>query len=210
MPRKPGPQLSREDVIAAAARVLQREGYDALTMRNVAAELGVKAPALYWHVRSKEDLSLLLFDHLIADLDYGEPTGDWRADLRRMAGALRRRLVETRDITRLFPDDYGSGPRALRPMEISLGVLRQAGLSGPEALHAYGAALSFIVGWARFEATRRAQPPERATATLAAPPPNLAWALAEGSVDPETGFDFGLDLLIAGLERRLDGGRGAS
>lgn len=204
MPRKPGPQLSRDDVVAAAARVLQRDGYDGLTMRSVAAELEVKAPALYWHVRSKEDLSLLLFDHLIADLDYGAPGGNWRADLRRMAHALRRRLVETRDITRLFPDDYGSGPRALRPLEVSLGVLRQAGLSGPEALHAYGVALSFIVGWARFEVVRRAQPPQRANALPATPPPNLAWALAGGPVDPEAGFDFGLDVLITGLERRLE------
>lgn len=204
MPRKPGPQLSRDDVIAAAARVLQRDGYDGLTMRGVAAELQVKAPALYWHVRSKGDLSLLLFDHLIADLDYGAPSGDWRADLRRAAHALRRRLVETRDITRLFPDDYGSGPRALRPLEMSLGVLRQAGLTGTEALQAYGVALSFIVGWARFEVVRRAQPAGRAGALPAAPPPNLAWALAGGPVDPEAGFDFGVDLLIAGLERRLE------
>src|SRR5687767_6586362 len=102
MPRKPGPQLTRDEIVQAAARVLQREGYDRLTMRAVAAELSVQAPALYWHVKSKEDLSLLLFDHLIDDLDYGEPTGDWRADARRMTEALRRRLVETRDITRLF------------------------------------------------------------------------------------------------------------
>ena len=171
-------------------------------MRAVAAELNVKAPALYWHVRSKEDLSLLLFDHLISDLDYGAPSGDWRADMRRMAQALRARLVDTRDITRLFPDDYSSGPRAARPLEMSLGLLRQAGLPGPDALMAYGVALSFIVGWARFEATRRAQ--AKPAEALPAPSPNLAWALAGGLSDPEAGFEFGLDLLIAGLERRLE------
>lgn len=201
MPRKPGPQLSRDDVVQAAARVLQRDGYDRLTMRAVAAELNVKAPALYWHVRSKEDLSLLLFDHLVSDLDYGAASGDWRSDLRRMAQALRTRLVETRDITRLFPDDYSSGPRAARPLEMSLDLLRHAGLPGPEALMAYGVALSFIVGWARFEATRRAQTTPADTPPT--PMPNLAWALADGPVDPEAGFEFGLDLLIAGLERRL-------
>lgn len=201
MPRKPGPQLTREDVIEAAARLLDRDGYDRLTMRSLAAELGVQAPALYWHVKSKEDLGLLLFDHLIDNLDYGEPTGDWRGDLRRMAHALRRRLVETRDITRLFPEDYSSGPRAIRPLELGLGVMRRAGLPASEALHAYGVALSFIVGWARFEVTRRAN-----QASTAAPPadlfPNIAWALA-GQADPNGGFDYGLDLLVAGLERRL-------
>jgi TetR/AcrR family tetracycline transcriptional repressor len=205
MPRKPGPQLSRQDVVQAAARLLEREGYDRLTMRGVAAELGVQAPALYWHVKSKEGLSLLLFDHLISDLDYGEPTGDWRADLRRMAGVLRRRLVDARDITRLFPDDYSSGPRAARPLELSLGIMRQAGLSPSEAIHAYGTALSFVVGWARFEVTRRAN---EARGARPAPPsptlqPNLAWALQHGPPDIDAGFAFGVDLLISGLEQRL-------
>lgn len=201
MPRKLGPQLTREDIVQAAARLLDRDGYDRLTMRSVAAELGVQAPALYWHVKNKEDLGLLLFDHLIDNLDYGAPSGDWRGDLRRMAHALRRRLVETRDITRLFPEDYSSGPRAIRPLELGLGVMRRAGVPADEALHAYGVALSFIVGWARFEVTRRANP-----AGAAAPPadlfPNIAWALA-GQQKPENGFDYGLDLLVAGLERRL-------
>ena len=203
MPRKPGPQLTRDEIVQAAAQVLNRDGYDQLTMRGVAAELGVQAPALYWHVKSKEDLSLLLFDHLISDLDYGEPTGDWRADVRRMMQALRRRLVETRDITRLFPEDYSSGPRAIRPLELGLGVMRRAGLPAHEALHAYSVALSFVVGWSRFEVTRSAN-----AAQAASPPadlfPNIAWALAAADkADPDDGFDFGVDLLIGGLERRL-------
>lgn len=205
MPRKPGPQLSRDDVVQAAARLLEREGFERLTMRGVAAELGVQAPALYWHVKSKEGLSLLLFDHLISDLDYGAPTGDWQADLKRMAGVLRRRLVETRDITRLFPDDYSSGPRAARPLELSLGIMRAAGMAPGDAINAYGTALSFVVGWARFEVTRRAN--EAARGQAAAPSlelqPNLAWALQGGPPDIEAGFEFGVDLLIAGLERRL-------
>jgi len=204
MSRKPGPQLSRDDVVQAAARLLAREGYDGLTMRGVAAELNVQAPALYWHVKGKEDLALLLFDHLISDLDYGQPTGDWRVDIRRMMDALRRRLVETRDITRLFPDDYSAGPRAVRPLEISLGILRRAGLGGAEALHAYGVALSFVVGWARFEVTRRRNV-ETVAPAPADLPSNLAWALADGPPDVEAGFDFGVDLLLDGLALRLPG-----
>lgn len=210
MPRKPGPQLSREEVVQAAAKVLQREGYDRLTMRAVAGELGVQAPALYWHVKSKADLSLLLFDHLIDGLDYGAPTGDWQADVRRMSEALRKRLVETRDITRLFPDDYGSGPRAIRPLELALGLMRQAGLGPVEAVYAYGAALAYVVGWARFEVTRRENDARWTTEGIPLPPtdipPNIAWAITGGAAAPDVdaGFRFGLDLMINGLERRLD------
>jgi TetR/AcrR family tetracycline transcriptional repressor len=212
MPRKPGPQITRAEVVQAAAAVLARDGYDHLTMRAVAAEIGVRAPSLYWHVKSKEDLSLLLFDHLIDNLDYGAVTGDWRADLRRMAARLRDRLVGTRDITRLFPEDYASGPRAIRPLEMGLGLFRQAGLPAVEALDAYAAALSFIVGWARFEVTRRAN--AEIVQTAPAPDlgalPNLAWVVAASGLQPDydRGFEYGVGLLIAGLEQRLSATRG--
>ena len=203
MPRKPGPQLTLEEIIEAAAGVLERDGYDRLTMRALAAALNVQAPALYWHVKDKRELSLLLFDRLIADLDYGRETGEWREDIRRMMTALRRRLVETRDITRLFPDDYSQGPRAIRPMEQAMGILRRAGFDPADALQAYGVALSFVVGWARFEVTRRGSAP---SAERFSPPPeifpNLAWAMGGGMPDLEAGFDFGIGLLLDGLERR--------
>ena len=207
MPRKSGVQISLDEVVLAAARVLARDGYDRLTMRAVAAEIGVKAASLYWHVESKEALSLLLFDHLIDNLEFGAPTGDWRADWRGMAERLRAQLVSIRDITRLFPDNYAAGPRAVRSLERGLGLLRDAGLPAAEAMHAYGAALSFVVGWSRFEVTRRAS----ASAGDADPPaniealPNLTWALAGGGVNPggDERFRYGVELLIAGLERRL-------
>jgi TetR/AcrR family tetracycline transcriptional repressor len=204
MPRRPGPQLTLDEVVRAAARVLARDGYNALTMRALAGELGVRAPSLYWHVKSKEELSLLLFDHLIDNLDYGAPTGDWRADLRTMAHRLRERLVGVRDITRLFPEDYSAGPRAIRSLELGLGLLRQAGLPPGEALSAYGAALAFIVGWCRFEVTRRANPSPPAAPPDLAGLPNLAWSLsASPEADPDAGFNYGLDLLLTGLEHRL-------
>lgn len=207
MARKPGPQITRAEVVEAAAAVLARDGYDGLTMRAVAAEIGVRAASLYWHVKGKEDLSLLLFDHLIDNLDYGPLTDDWRTDLRSMAERLRNRLVGTRDITRLFPESYASGPRAIRSLERGLGLLRQAGLPASEALHAYGVALAFIVGWSRFEVTRRANAAlvQTAPALDLGGLPNVAWALAGSGLEPdyEGGFEYGVELLIEGLERRL-------
>ena len=210
MPRKLGPQITLEDIVSAAAAVLARDGYEGLTMRAVAAQIGVRAPSLYWHVKGKEDLSRLLFDQLIDNLDYGPLTGDWRADLRSMAERLRAQLVGTRDITRVFPENYASGPHAIRSLERGLGLLRQAGVPAAEAMQAYAAALSFIVGWAQFEVTQRAnegQKPPGDSPDFSALP-NLAWALTSG--DSQSGYDhgfrYGVDLLIAGLEQRLTTG----
>ena len=210
MSRKPGPQITLEEIVSAAAAVLARDGYEGLTMRAVAAQIGVRAPSLYWHVKGKEDLSRLLFDHLIDNLDYGPLSGDWRLDLRSMAERLRAQLVGTRDITRVFPENYASGPHAIRSLERGLGLLRQAGLPALEAMQAYAVALSFIVGWARFEVTQRAS--EGQTPTGESPDfsalPNLAWALTSGESQSgyDNGFKYGVDLLIAGLEQRLPAG----
>ena len=202
-----GMKLDRSLIIDAAFAVLNAEGLDGLSLRLVAGRLGVQAPALYWHVKNKDELSLRLFDHLIGGIDYDPPSGDWRMDMRGMAERLRGRLVGVRDITRLFPENYADGPRAVRSMEMALGALREAGLPAAEALHAYGAALSFIVGWSRFEVTRRANArlPRSSGATPLAKLTNLAWAMAgsAGDDDYDEGFRYGVELLIAGLERRL-------
>lgn len=132
----------------------------------------------------------------------------WRADYRRMAERLRDRLVNTRDITRLFPENYASGPRATRSLELGLGLLRQAGVPAEEAMHAYGVGLSFVVGWSRFEVTRKANAglAQAANAPSPAALPNLSWAFAGGRgrpFDDDEGFRYGVDLLIAGLEQRI-------
>src|ERR1700733_4037097 len=79
-PTQPG--LSRQRLLAAALRVLEREGIDGLSMRKGAAELGGKGASLYWHVRSKEQLLDLLTDELMADAEPPPRQGDWREQLR--------------------------------------------------------------------------------------------------------------------------------
>ena len=84
------PQLSPDLVVDAAAKVLERDGFDGLTMRAVAAELKVQAPALYWHFPNKDALQVALYDHLMADLVFVLDGRDWREDISRMAQQLRR------------------------------------------------------------------------------------------------------------------------
>ena len=57
--------LTAEAVVEAAARVLARDGYDGLTMRAIADEIGVQAPALYWYFADKRALELALYAHLM-------------------------------------------------------------------------------------------------------------------------------------------------
>jgi hypothetical protein len=52
--------LSRDDIVDAAFRVLDRHGLDGLSMRRVAEELDVGAASLYWHVANKNQLINIL------------------------------------------------------------------------------------------------------------------------------------------------------
>ncbi len=81
-PRRPG--LDRRAISDAGFALIETGGLDALTMRDVAARLGVQAPALYWHVAGKADLIALMADRIYADArtghvstKSGSPSAKW-------------------------------------------------------------------------------------------------------------------------------------
>ena len=59
--------ISRDAIVAAAIRLLDREGLAALSMRRLGDELGAGAASLYWHVGSKDGLLDLVFDEIIGE-----------------------------------------------------------------------------------------------------------------------------------------------
>lgn len=213
MPRTQRATLTVTEVLDAAARVLQREGYAGLTMRAVAAELGVQAPAIYWHVKDKQALELALFDHLQAALVFEAEGDDWREDLRLMGETLRAFMLAHRDVVRLLPHGFFYTPRAMRRLDQVLGVLMAAGMAPRDAASAFTTGFDYVAGWARGEAEMRARGPDArpgldaaAKAAIASGDlPNVARAfeafLDPGSLDEQ--FRFGLNALIAGFERLI-------
>jgi TetR/AcrR family tetracycline transcriptional repressor len=212
------PLLSQTAIVAAAMRLIEREGLDALTIRNVASELGVKSASLYWHFPSKEALVDRLADEVLEGLAPTPPRDDWRDDLRVGALALFRHLRARRDSARLRAGRLVTGPNTLRWMEAGLVVFRRAGLSDTDAAYASHAVHVFTLGSVIFAASPLSADHTRggsAAAALAAARgafqaleptryPNiveLAAPLTEG--DAETRFLYGLDCLIAGMERRV-------
>ncbi len=208
------PGLTRDAVLEAAARVLERDGLAGLTMRGVAAELGVQAPALYWHVASKAALRIALYDHLMVGMVFKPEGEDWREDVRRMAHDLRRWLLSRRDLARLIPDGFFFAPQAMAQMDTVLGVLMGAGLTPRDAFYAFATSFSFVVRWCLGEVALRdddARPGLDAEARdlllTGEAYPNVAKAVGAfvvaGSFEEQ--FAFGIDSLIAGFERLIPG-----
>ncbi|MFD8825274.1 TetR/AcrR family transcriptional regulator [Streptomyces sp. NPDC059605] len=121
--RGPKPAFSRADIAAAAVRIADAEGFDAVSMRKVAAELGCGTMSLYNYVPRKEDLHELMLDAVSADYEFPEPSGDWRADLTALARQARAMMHRHTWVPRLMSPVYGFSPNALRYLEYALSCL---------------------------------------------------------------------------------------
>lgn len=143
-------QTSTEAIVAAGRRLLEERGADALTMRDVADAVGVRAPSLYKRVRDRSDLVRLILedvaDELAAALDAAAASGDPAADLRAMTAAYRR-FARANPVTYALmyaPQTVpGETERSVRSSATLLRVVEE--LAGPR--HALPAA-RMIVAWA--------------------------------------------------------------
>ena len=205
--------LTRERVIDAALRVMDAEGLEAVTMRRVAREVGVEAMSLYHHVEDKEDLLDGICECVMSGFDFPEPSDDWAENCRRGARAWRRLLQEHPDVMRLLTEKRGpvQSVDSMRPMEYALTVLRSSGLSDRDTVQAFHAFGGYIQGFVMMELGSIAGGSDeehmKAHAELAASlPGDFETMQAVGpyflECDADEQFEFGLDLLIRGLEAK--------
>ncbi|WP_350347689.1 TetR/AcrR family transcriptional regulator C-terminal domain-containing protein [Agromyces sp. G08B096] len=215
--------LSRERVLATAMRLADRDGIDALTMRALADELGVEAMSIYYHLPNKQAILDGLVESVFTEIEaeaggFAVPPGTdastWGRALRDRILAARRVLLRHAWAPNLMNARGTPGPTATRHVDGIVGIMRAGGLSHDlihHGLHAFG---SRIHGYVQ-ELSDDRDAPAPAPAELeqlAALAPNLAGMLAEvahddpgstlGWCDDQTEFEFGLDLLLDGLERR--------
>jgi AcrR family transcriptional regulator len=209
--------LSRDRVLRAAMELADEGGLEGLSMRRLAQQLGVEAMSLYHHVRNKDDLLGGMLDIVYSEIDPPSGEGDWRSAMRRSAISFHRLLLRHRWACSLFMAPMGPSPARLAYMDAVLGRLRGAGFSAQMTHHAYHALDSHIVGFTLwllpFLAVAKEQPDyaERFLEELSLEElPHLTEHI-HVHMEPERPgdvgeFEFGLDLILDGLERLRDGG----
>jgi AcrR family transcriptional regulator len=221
-------QLTRDRLLAEAVALADAEGISALTMRRLAAAVGVEAMSLYHHLPGKDGLLDGLVEHVVNEateaigaLDGSDPPTDWRE-------TLRRRFLAARQVMRRHPWAPGLiGTRTTIPAsvyahyEALLATLVGAGFSyhlAHRALHSLGSMpLGFVQELFSPAATGGSTDVELSEAELAqmaeALPHLTAMVAAEvhdndgdmlGWCDSQTEFEFTLDLLLDGLARQLE------
>jgi AcrR family transcriptional regulator len=205
--------LTRERVLAAALLLADKQGIEALTMRNLGQKLGVEAMSLYNHVANKEDLIDGLVDIVFSEIVVPCDRAGWKSAMRRRALSALDALTRHRWAAGLMESRTNPGPANLRHHESVLDCLRRAGFSVEMAAHAYSALDSYTYG---FAVNQQSLPFD--TGEQAAQVAGSILAQLEGGGFPRLAeiardyvmrpgysyareFEYGLDLLLDSLER---------
>jgi AcrR family transcriptional regulator len=216
---KPRPErrlpLSRERVLRAAIKLADEGGIEALSMRKLARELGVEAMSLYNHVANKDEILDGIIDLVASEIDLPADGTDWKT-------ALRHSAISTRDVFLRHPwasslwMSRAGGSARLRRGDWMLSTLREAGLSKDLTYHAFHIVESHILGFTAQQLNFPYKDEELAGMAEtflqqlpAGEYPDFVEHVMqhlEPSHGDEGGFEFGLDLILDGLERLRDTG----
>ena len=206
--------LTRDRILRAALDLADREGFEACTMRKVGAQLGVEAMSLYRHVSNKEDLLSGLVDLVFGEVELDEPGAtEWRRALRDRAHSQRAAMRRHPWAIGLMEGRMQPGPASLRVHDATLGILREAGFSFRAAVHANSVLDAYVYGFGLQERDLPAQADGATAAVMREQArrvpemrdhPYLVEAMDEfgdAGYDYDAEFDFGLGLILDGIER---------
>ncbi len=217
-PRLP---LSRERVLRAAIKVADSSGIESLTMRRLAEELGAEAMSLYYYVASKEDLLDGIGDAVVAEINEVVGTIDatsagatWKTAVRQRILSAREVLLRHRWAPRVLETRTSTSLAVLLYYDGLLRLMRDGGFSYDLIHHALHALGSRALGFTQelFDPSGGTSDEETAAAleSMASQIPHLVAMFVQvahddpdstlGWCDDQTEFEFGLDLILDGLD----------
>jgi len=143
--------LDRETVVRAALRLLDKVGLEGLTLRKLAGKLGVQAPALYWHFKSKQDLldemATTVFANAIREFGMPAESITWSAWAIEFGQRLRQMLLRYRDGAKMYSGRYQTDNSVFAPMEMALQKFVAAGFSMKDAASGLLTIYCYVVGF---------------------------------------------------------------
>lgn len=208
--------LSRDRILAAAVKVADIEGLDAITMRRLGQELGVEAMSLYKHIENKDAILDGMVDLVLTNVYQPEPGGRWQTELRAYAGSARTAFGAHPWAIGLMNAREKPSQEYLARLDRCIGVLREGGFSLEAAAHALSFLDSYIYGSAVQEASLPFDSPEglaEVTENILEQMPidelpylaemGAAFVLDTG-YDQAAEFEFGLELVLDTLDGLAD------
>lgn len=216
-PRVP---LSRERVLRAAVDLADRSGIEAISMRKIGLALGVEAMSLYNHVANKEDILDGMVDVVVSEIDPPARGSDWRTAMRNRVLSAREALLRHPWASAVIVSRVNMTPTMLRYMDSVAGILRNGGFSVDLTHHTIHVMGSRVLGFVQElydDSEGLADSPDMAAIMLqqmADEYPHITELAMEITHDDDSivgkgcddqfEFEFGLDLILDGLERLRD------
>ncbi len=216
MPTQPESRvpLTRERVLRAAVVMADEQGLASLTMRALGGALGVQAMSLYNHVANKDEILDGIVDLVVSEIEVPSESDEWKV-------AMRKRAISAHEVLLVHPWACGLlmarmniGPAMLRYVDATISCLHRAGFSLPVVDHAWNALDSYIYGFTLQKLNFPLQGDQYSAMAASFLPMLVAskqypglLALTEqvaaGAHDGLHDLDFGLELILAGLDRLL-------
>ena len=212
-------RLSREKVLNGAVAVADRGGIAGLTIRSLAAELGVKPMSVYHHVANKDEILDGIVDLVFGEIELPTIGGEWHEEMRRRAASAREAMRRHPWAIGLVETRTSPGPATLKHHNAVIGTLREAGFSIEMTAHAFALIDAYVYGFALSEATLPINGPETVTEVAeqmmefftAEDYPHLLEFSVEHVMKPgyDYGkeFEFGLGVVLDGLAKALSDGK---
>jgi AcrR family transcriptional regulator len=208
-------RLSRERVLRAAVELADRDGLDAVSMRGLANHLGVVPMALYKHVRDKDELLEGMVDAVLAEVPPTDARLGWRAAVRARILAARAVMLRHPWARRVMETRAAPTPAVLGYMDATIALFLDGGLSVDLTHHVMHALGSRIFGFTQelYEESATPDPEVVAAAAeqmaaffphvvaVATSRPHDADSVVGPGCDDQFEFEFGVDVLLAGVER---------
>jgi AcrR family transcriptional regulator len=204
--------LSRELIADAATELVDREGIEALSMRRLAAELGIGTMTIYGYFRDKEELLSFGIDRVARRYELSTGEGEWRPRLRELIKTMYRSVLEHPSTVQIRSKRPILNPGAIRAAEAGMTILTEAGLELDEAASVWRLLFTYLFGYAAFSseepslelrrewAEQMGELPEEEYPLISKAAPALAnWMAGR---EP---FEAGLELILDGIEARIEG-----
>jgi AcrR family transcriptional regulator len=208
--------LTPDRVLRAAVALADRGGVEALSMRNLARELGVVPMALYKHVTNKDELLDGMVDVVVGEIDLPLSGADWKTAIRQRILSARRTLLRHPWASRVIESRPEPTPLVIEYMDSMLGLFRGGGFSIDLTHHAAHAMGSRLLGFSQelFDDTTAAPADSEMIQAMAKAYPHIGEivrsithddaSVVGGGCDDQFEFEFALDLMLDGLERLRD------
>ena len=212
--------LTRERVLKAAVELADKDGVESLSMRSLGQALGVEAMSLYNHVANKDDLLDAIVELVVSEISDSTEVADWKAAMRSRAIATHRVLLRHPWVSSLLESRTRPIPGRLQYFNSTVGMLREAGFSTDLAYYSFLTVDSFVYGFTfqvlnwPFKADDRPKVVKRLRTKISVDEyPHIVDVMdyvagaarsKSSQVGYEREFEFGLELILDGLEQRRD------